>query len=229
VGKDNNKNGILNPEYAADREKKRSLQYRLARRSEEVVRAIEKHSAIPPSSVFDIGTADGRMLKKIREEFPDSVCVGLEYSSGLLRFGTRLFPELLFIQGNATSLPCREKFADVAVATAVLEHVSRPELMVQEVRRILKTGGLAILTTPDPFWERVATKVGHLKGDRHNRLFTLQELTALINDNGLSVLEAYKFMISPVGLPKERAVENFIRSIGMEFLMANQLVVARKT
>lgn len=192
------------------------------------MRAIEKYLPVTPEIILDIGTAEGRMLGIFRERYPACRCLGIEYSSELIHYGIRIFPDLSFIQGDATLLPCRDGFSDVVVATAVLEHVNEPGLMVREIKRILKPGGIAIITTPDPFWESVATRVGHLEDDQHLELFTLEKLEYLFKNNGFQVVECCKFMLSPIGLPMELTLEKILRKLGMDFLMANQLIVARK-
>ncbi len=82
------------------------------------------------------------------------------------------------------------------------------------------------MTAPDPFWERLATGVGHLKEDQHHRVMGLEELQELVKREGFSVLKAEKFMLSPVGMPFEFAVERCLRKLHLGCLMANQLVVA---
>jgi ubiquinone/menaquinone biosynthesis C-methylase UbiE len=194
-----------------------------------MVRGIETGLAGPPETILDIGTADGRMLSLLRESFPSARCVGLEYAEDLVAFGKNSFPSLHFTRGDAVKLPFKDRSIDAATAAAVIEHVAEPELMILECRRVLKPGGLLALTTPDPHWEKIATMVGHLKDDKHLRMFKLRELSDLLRDNRFEILIAEKFMLSPVGMPLEALAEKVVRVLHLDFMMANQLVVARKT
>jgi len=125
----------------------------------------------------------------------------------------------------ATDFP--DKSFDVALLTAVIEHVPAPEKAVSEAGRILKQGGILVLTSPDPFWEHLATVVGHLKDGQHHKVMTISQLSNLIKQNGFEVLKTKKFMLSPVGMPFEFLVEKWIRKLNFSFILANQLVISR--
>jgi len=219
--------GSLDLEYARGRETNRALRYRLLRRTREVMGAIEDFAAGPVERILDLGTAEGRMLALVSEAYPDAFCAGVEFNGDLVRFGRTLFPELNLVQGDVQTLGFKEGIFDVAIATAIIEHVPDPEGVVREIRRVLKPGGILVMTAPDPFWERLATGVGHLKEDQHHRVMDLKELQELVKREGFSVLKAEKFMLSPVGMPFEFAVERCLRKLHLGCLMANQLVVAR--
>lgn len=52
------------------------------------------------------------------------------------------------VVGNVLDLPFSDKSFDTVISTQVLEHVEKPWMMVKEIYRILKTGGICILTAP---------------------------------------------------------------------------------
>lgn len=56
---------------------------------------------------------------------------------------------LRFMQGDALALPLGDDSVDVVVSFETLEHVSDQELFIAEVRRVLRDGGLFIVSTPD--------------------------------------------------------------------------------
>jgi hypothetical protein len=87
---------------------------------------------------------------------------------------------------------------------------------------------LCIVTTPDPFFEHIATRIGHLEDEQHHKTFNLQELKSLFELHGFNILKAEKFMMSPIGFPCELKIEKIMKSLGLNFLMLNQLVVAQK-
>ncbi len=219
--------GTLDIKYANERETKKSLMYRLSRRAFEVTSAIEKYAITQKKYIADLGTADGRMLQIIYEKYPESNCVGIEYDKELVEFGKRNFPDLNIIQGDIQSIEYADNYFDVVVATAVIEHVPEPVKVISESKRILKPGGILILSAPDPFWEYIATKVGHLDDEQHNEVMNLKQLSDLIETGGFEVLEAYKFMLSPVGMPFEFIIERLLRKLKLDSLMANQIVVGR--
>jgi len=110
----------------------------------------------------------------------------------------------------------------------VIEHVQDPEGMLEESARILRRKGLLVIITPDPFMEKVASAVGLPKEAGHQNTFSLKEPGEIIQKSGFAVLDTYKFMFSPVGFPAEKAIEKIMGLVGLEWLMANQMLVARK-
>lgn len=52
------------------------------------------------------------------------------------------------IVGDALNLPFENFSFDTVVSTQTLEHVKRPWIMVKEIHRVLKKGGICFLTAP---------------------------------------------------------------------------------
>jgi len=93
---------------------------------------------------------------------------------------------------------------------------------------VLRRGGLVLVTTPSPFWEHAATAVGHLADDQHHFSLDIPALVQMLRGTGFGIVTTRKFMLSPVGMPAERSVEGVLRRAGLDFLMANQIVVGRR-
>ena len=70
--------------------------------------------------------------------------------------------------------------------------------------------------------------VGHLSGEHHSKVMNLRELHEELRKVQFEILEADKFMLSPVGMPFEFKVEKVIKFLHFRFLFANQIVVGRK-
>lgn len=58
-------------------------------------------------------------------------------------------PNLSFFQGNGLNLPLRTDSCDVVVSFETIEHVADPDRLLAEFARVLKKGGLLIVSTPD--------------------------------------------------------------------------------
>ncbi len=218
--------GTLDKSYHLGRKTKKSLIYRLKRRSQEVIQSIEKYYSGNPQDIIDLGTADGLMLGIIKDAFPFAKCFGIEYSQELVE--SSVDSRITVLQGDVNCLPILSDSFDVAIATAVIEHLPKPEVVLEEAKRVLRPDGIVVLTSPDPFWEKVATMVGHLADDQHYKVMDIKELTSLFNEVGYEVMEERKFMLSPVGMPLEIQAENIVRTFRLNFLFANQLVVGKK-
>jgi hypothetical protein len=50
----------------------------------------------------------------------------------------------------------------------------------------------------------------------------------MLESRGFKILKAEKFMISPIGFPKEAKVERTLKTAKLDFLLLNQLVVGQK-
>lgn len=191
-----------------------------------MLNSIRKHFQGNLSAILDVGAADGLMLGKIKDAYPSAQCTGIELSKELISASTD--ERITLIQGDANSLPATVGPVDIVVATAVIEHIPEPITILRESHRVLRKHGLIILTSPVPFWEKLATKVGHLKDEQHCNVMNMRELIPLLQEAGYEVVESRKFMLSPVGLPFEILIESTIRKIGLNCLFANQLLVGKK-
>lgn len=218
--------GVLDKNYALGRKIMGSWKYRVQRRTYEVIQAIYHCHPSRIDSILDIGTAEGLMLRFIKKEFPQAECIGLEYSQELI--GMNQDKSVKLIQGDAQNLPFEKNSFDIAVAAAIIEHLSKPEKMIIECHRVLRQDGICIFTTPDPFFERIATKIGHLEGGKHQKTFKLSKLVSLLKSKGFKILKAEKFMISPIGFPYEIKIEKIVKLAGFGFLLLNQMIVAQK-
>jgi SAM-dependent methyltransferase len=218
--------GILNKDYAVARQIKRSHIYRLKRRTFEVLKSIKTFHPGKPWSILDIGTADGLMLGNLKNTFPNATCVGIEYARDLIAYSE--IKTIHLIQGDALVLPIKDNAFDVIIATAIIEHVSEPIRLVREACRVLRGNGIFIVTTPHPFWEGIATYIGHLKEEEHHELITLSKLKSLFDTVGFEIINAEQFMISPIGMPFELTIEKTLKFFRLNFLLLNQIIVGQK-
>lgn len=217
--------GTMGIEYSEGRKKKLSLTYRLQRRADEVIRAIRAHHA-SSKTLLDLGPAEGKVLSKIQDAFPGMKCTGLEFSQELIDICTD--KRLTMIQGDAMRPPFPAQSFDVVTASALIEHVDDPRAMLCEVHRVLCPGGVVIITTPDPFFERVATAIGHLPDELHQETMTLFTLRRYLAATGFEPVQLEKFMMSPWGFPGELLIERLMKTSHMGGMLLNQLVVGKK-
>ena len=218
--------GVLSKEYAIARQTKLSHIYRLRRRTFEVLKGIKTFHPEKPGTILDIGTADGLMLRNLKDTFPKTTCVGIEYARDLMACCESKTIHL--IQGNALVLPIKDDTFDVVVATAIIEHVSEPIQLIREAFRVLRKNGILIITSPHPFWEGIATYIGHLKEEEHHELITLRKLKSLFDAVGFEIANAEQFMISPIGMPFELTLEKILKFFRLNFLLLNQIIVGQK-
>jgi SAM-dependent methyltransferase len=91
--------------------------------------------------------------------------------------------------------PLPDKTADVVTMLAVLEHLPKPERVVKEAFRILKPGGVFLVTVPsqmsEPILEFLA-KIGLVRDemiDQHETYFTHELLRKVAKEAGFKEVE----------------------------------------
>jgi SAM-dependent methyltransferase len=123
--------------------------------------------------------------------------VGVDVDLAALQRGQRTHPSVLRIGASGAALPFADAAFDCVVFSEVLEHVpsNQEEACLTELRRVLRTGGTLVLTTPhrgrfwwlDPlmFKTHVHRLAGVargrpvvLKGHKHYRVDEIQALLA---------------------------------------------------
>ena len=218
--------GVYDVDYYHGRHKKKQLVYRLRRRTDEVERALRTYTEGPLKVIVDVGTADALMLRNLQQRLGQLTYLGIDRSFHLLN--AEKLSGILKTQADALKLPVKNGVADALVATAIIEHVPDPPAMMREMGRALRKGGLMVITTPAPFMEKVAEALGIWKEGGHDTTLNLKQLRQMARENGFTVLEASKFMFSPIGFPAEKTIEKIFGPLGLRLVMANQLLVARK-
>ncbi len=213
--------------YHEDRINQTIAKHQLERRTQTIIQTIKKYSNPRMiNSILDIGAADGLMLSSIKREFPWTSCIGIERSKELIEYCKD--PKIKIIQGNTYLLPFKDRLFDVAIATAIIEHLEEPTKMLNESRRVLKKGGLLILTTPDPFFNKIAEIIGYFGKSSHERTYNLKELEKILTESNFLVLEAKKFMLSPCEFPFELKIEKIVKFLKINCILLNQLIIGKK-
>lgn len=215
----------MTKKYHLERKTKLAPKYRLKRRGYEVIQGIKKYYP-EAKAILDIGTADGLMLSRIKKKFPQAECVGLEYSQELIN--SCRDKNIKIIQGDAQNMALKNNSFDVAIATALIEHLDKPMKMLREIHRVLRSGGILILTTPNPFFEKIAELIGHFEKEIHQETFTIKKLKKYFKKAGFEIIKTKRFMISPIGFPFELTIEKLLRTLKLDFILLNQLVIGKK-
>jgi SAM-dependent methyltransferase len=99
-----------------------------------------------PLAIADFGCNKGRLLTRLREDYPDAVLTGVDVQA---RFQPLLEKKgIRFVHSDicATGLPAESQ--DVVVSTDVIEHTRHPERMIAEVHRVLRPGGVFCVLGP---------------------------------------------------------------------------------
>lgn len=164
-------------------------------------RILEFLADLPPSKVLDLGCSSGLLSDKIRalghrvtgvdrEAFPETLDRVDEFAVGDLEDGIPAEVGTGF---------------DVVIAADVLEHLRRPENLLEDISKVMDPSGRLIISVPNfsHWYPRLRSFVGAFDYDQrgildktHYRFFTRNSLTRMVRNAGFEVRRH-----SEVGLP----------------------------
>ena len=132
--------------------------------------------------VLDVGCGKGRFARVLQERNPGAEIWGLDISEEMLRF----VPAGIHTRaGSMTELPFADSTFDFAYATESLEHAVDIERAVNEMCRVVKSGGKLVII------DKNAAHWGKLKTPAWERWFAREELEKLLARNCRSVRSQY--------------------------------------
>lgn len=73
---------------------------------------------------------------------------GLDFTPKAMEKMRKELPEVNYVCGDALCTPFRDGFFDIVVSGELLEHLERPQELVDEMARIAKKDGVLVLSTP---------------------------------------------------------------------------------
>lgn len=122
-------------------------------------------AALVPADCFtavDLGCGTGLVLESLRHRV--RTLIGVDGSSRMLELARRRFAEdaeVSLRMGELDHLPLRDDEADFVCLNLVLHHLSHPATTIEETRRVLRPGGLVLITDFDRHaQERMRTDYG---------------------------------------------------------------------
>ena len=132
----------------------------LARRA--LTRRLLIRAGLPPgSTVLDAGCGTGGTFAALRDRFR---VIGLDRSPVALEFSRKRGMTRL-VAGDIQRIPLRPASTDAAVACDVLEHVPDDAHAIAELWRVVRPGGVLVITVPAlPWlWSEHDEALGHLR------------------------------------------------------------------
>lgn len=123
----------------------------LRARYDVVISFLKKSGITKFCSVLEVGCGDGALSGLIYKTFHCNLS-GLDPSTEGIRYAREMFEKFNFkgtfeiSEGYTFNFP--DNHFEFVILADVVEHLQYPERMLQEMKRVLKPGGKAIITTP---------------------------------------------------------------------------------
>jgi O-antigen biosynthesis protein len=99
--------------------------------------------------VLDVASGEGYGAAQLAQVARQVVGVEIAGPTAVSAAANFPRPNLYFVQGDARSLPLRDASFDVVTSFETIEHFDRQEEFVAEVRRVIRSEGCFIVSTPD--------------------------------------------------------------------------------
>ena len=116
----------------------------------------------PGEAVLDIGTGPGYLAAEMAAQVgPSGRVVGIDKSPDMLALASERcaeLPQVSFHEADAVQLPAPASAFDAAVAIQVYEFVNDMDAALQELHRVLRPGGRAVIVDID--WESLVWEAG---------------------------------------------------------------------
>lgn len=156
--------------------------------------------------LLDIGCGEGRGLEYLRDKVTSYT--GIDKNPEVLAGLRKEYPGDTFLQMNIPPFAGLENDSfDTAVSFQVIEHIEEDDMFVQEIHRVLKPGGRAILSTPN-------IKMSLTRNPWHVREYTHEAFRALLARH-FSKVECYGIYGDDTAMAyyeeNKRSVEKFTR------------------
>jgi SAM-dependent methyltransferase len=142
---------------------------------------------------LDVGTGTGALAFALAPYVADVLAVDM--SPELLAEARKRgndFPNVTFVEGDATKLDITRGTFDIAGCSRVLHHVHRPEMVVASLARAVKFGGHVVvidqIAPADPLVAVDLDRFERARDTEHQRLLPDADMRGLIEANGLVVV-----------------------------------------
>ncbi len=146
--------------------------------------------------LLEVGAGEGYGAALLAERAP--AVLALDYDALAIAHLARRYPELAAARANLAALPVAGGSVDTVVSLQVIEHVWDHPQFVAECARVLRPGGLLMLSTPN----RLTFSPGAGSADKpvnpfHTHEFTAAELCRLVAGSGLEVVAVRGLFAGP--------------------------------
>jgi ubiquinone/menaquinone biosynthesis C-methylase UbiE len=179
-------------------------------------RQIKVLERIEGDTIVDVGCYTGVFVREASLHFPDKTVIGVDYFEDNIRIAHLLYPDMRdrFRRMSVYRLDFADASVDCVTLQEVLEHLEGAAAAIKEVNRILREGGVLVVSVPNPYylrrlvsfvcceianafrrWRGRPPRLGaevlseNIEWDRHVHAWTPQTLLTLLTVNGFEYVD----------------------------------------
>ena len=144
-------------------------------------------------AILDVGCGQGLLLKKLRTRAAQgSTFFGVDISPKLCEIARKNNPEATITVGDVEALTYADNSFDIITMTEVLEHLLDFNKALSEIHRVLKSGGILIVSVPNRDWASYDfyDKIrNHSMQPVDDHYFRFAEVSDLLSNNNLRIVK----------------------------------------
>ncbi|OGD71553.1 hypothetical protein A3D09_01340 [Candidatus Collierbacteria bacterium RIFCSPHIGHO2_02_FULL_49_10] len=150
-----------------------------------------------PKKILDIGCGTGETLTFLKTVFPKATLFGVDVLAEAVRFTIQRGHAAK--KADALNLPFKDNSFDAILLLDVIEHIKNDSAIIKEAKRVVKPGGVIVITAPalQFIWSAHDENQGHFRRYTRHRLLEL----ARKNKMKVSFLSYFNFFLSPIIIP----------------------------
>ncbi|MDI3501051.1 MAG: hypothetical protein PWP22_822 [Thermoanaerobacter sp.] len=165
--------------------------------------------------LLDVGCGDGTLGYHAKNMYNE--IYGVDISEKALKIARKRGVITFKVDLNKDKLPFQDNFFDAVTCLDVIEHVIDPRFLIKEIYRVLKTGGILIISTPNiRDWKYLFSLIFKGKFPKtsddtelwdggHLHYFTFKDIEELLKSNGFKIVKkcgvfgrnVFKELLSP--------------------------------
>jgi SAM-dependent methyltransferase len=187
----------------------------ILQREIKAIKWIKANSDGSPIKILDVGCGNGQFLAELDDKLGKRTQMyGVDYSEYKLK-SAQAYPYEFRHCNLEVGIPYEDATFDIVYSGEVIEHIYNPDFMLEECYRVLKPGGLIVVSTPNlqawynrvlflfgiqPLFYEVSTKSSHIGAGPlrrfkkqtapvgHIRVFNRRSIVDLVENEGFDVI-----------------------------------------
>jgi len=156
----------------------------------------------PGEKLLNIWSRTGGAIPYLTRNFPESKIYNLEVSSEMIKLAKKKFPAQEFLQTDLLRLNFSDGYFENILSLETLEHAPDPEGFLKEVFRVLKRGGILVMSLPPQTAElplKIYEKFFKNHGEGPHRFLPSREVKKYLNAAGFELLMHRGTLLIPAG------------------------------
>lgn len=137
--------------------------------------------------IVDVGCSFGWLEREIENAGAKQI-IGIDPSKRAVAFARKVTKNASFLVGDARRLPLKSNLADIVVFYDIIEHLPKGEerRTLAEIARVLKRGGVLLLSTPN---KNVFSNIFDLAWYFGHRHYSPDEIKKMLSESGFKIFD----------------------------------------